>query len=420
MERIIIQGKKRLAGSVDINGAKNASVAILASALSSRASCVVENLPYIEDVLCVVDGLKSLGAKCQFLSRHTLMIDSSNITDYMAIHESLKKIRASYYFVGALLGRFKKAEVILPGGCNFGSRPIDLHQKGFEALGAKVSIEHGLFKAHADKLTGAHIYLDTASVGATINIMLAAVYAEGVTIIENAAKEPHVVDTAGFLNSMGARIRGAGTYIIRVTGVKALRGSTYAIIPDQIEAGTYMIASAITGGDITVRNIIPQHMDSLSAKLKEMRCEVIEGDDYIRIVGSGKLSGTNIKTTPYPGFPTDLQPQMTALLCVADNSSMLTEGIWENRFQYVDELRRFGANISVKGRTAFIEGNIALTGAEVSATDLRAGVALVIAGLAAEGVTTINDVKYIDRGYENIESKLGALGADIKRVTVKS
>jgi UDP-N-acetylglucosamine 1-carboxyvinyltransferase len=416
MERIVINGRRRLAGDVAISGAKNAAVAILAATLAADGgTCLVENLPYIEDVRCVVDGLESLGARCGFENKHTLRLDCSTVANCAATHESLKRIRASYYFVGALLGRFKKAEVILPGGCNFGSRPIDLHQKGFEALGAKVVIEHGLFKAWADKLTGARIYLDVASVGATINIMLAAAHAEGVTVIENAAKEPHVVDTAGFLNSMGAKIKGAGTEIIRVTGVKALGGSNYAIIPDQIEAGTYLIASAITGGDVTVRNIIPKHMESLSAKLQEMHCQVEEGDDFLRVAAPAKLLATNIKTTPYPGFPTDLQPQMTALLCAAEGVSILTEGVWENRFQYVDELRRFGAKITLEGRTATIEGSVPLTGAPVSATDLRAGVALVIAGLAAKGTTVITGSRYIDRGYEEIETKLRALGAEIWR-----
>ncbi len=416
MDFIVINGQKPLKGTVSVNGAKNGAVAIIPAAIAANDVCVIENLPHIEDVLTLVDAMTKLGATCTFRDKHTLVIDSRSITDYRATYESVKKIRASYYLLGVLLGRFKKAEVPLPGGCNFGTRPIDQHIKGLEALGAKVTVEYGMVKAEAEKLTGASIYLDVVSVGATINIMLAAIYAEGTTIIENAAKEPHVVDTANFLNMLGANVKGAGTDIIRITGVPKLHGCEYMIIPDQIETGTYMIAAAITKGDVTVTNIIPKHMDSLTAKLLEMHCQVIEGDDYIRIIGNDAMQSANIKTMTYPGFPTDLQPQMAALLSVANGTGIITETVWENRYQYINELKRLGANITVDGRVAIVEGKPYLTGAEVLATDLRAGAALIVAGLAAKGPTTIGNVKYIDRGYEAIEEKLSALGADIKRV----
>lgn len=417
MEYLVINGRKRLDGHVHINGAKNAAVAIIPAALSTEGICIIENLPHIEDVVNLVNTISQMGAVCEFIDSHTLKIDARNISDHRVTYEGVKKIRASYYLLGALLTRFKKAEVPLPGGCNFGSRPIDQHIKGFEALGAKVTIEHGTVKVNAEKLVGTHIYLDVVSVGSTINIMLAAVLAEGTTIIENAAKEPHIVDTANFLNMMGAKIKGAGTEVIRIKGVEKLHGCEYTIIPDQIEAGTYMIASAITGGDVTVNNLIPKHMDSLSAKLSEMGCKIYEGDDFIRVVGTENLHNVHVKTMTYPGFPTDLQPQMAALLCVAKGPGMITETVWENRFQYICELARLGCNIVVEGRVAMIEGDCNLTGSEVFATDLRAGAALVIAGLAAEGTTTIGNVKYIDRGYETIELKLAGLGADISRVT---
>ncbi len=416
MEHLVITGQKRLFGEVFISGAKNASVAIIPAAICASGVCVVDNLPHIEDVSCFIDALSKIGVKCEFLDQHTLRIDSTGLNSFYANFESVRKMRASYYLIGALLGRMKKAEVALPGGCNFGSRPIDQHIKGFEALGATVKIEHGMVKAYADRLIGAHIYLDMASVGATINIMSAAVFAEGTTIIENAAKEPHIVDTANFLNILGANIKGAGTDIIRIKGVKDLHGGEYTIIPDQIEAGTYMIASAITGGDVTVRNIIPKHMESVSAKLREINCTVIEGDDYIRVIGNSPISPANLKTMYYPGYPTDLQPQMTALLTLSKGTSIITETVFENRFQYINELKRLGCDISVDGRTAVVEGVGRLTGADVTATDLRAGAALVIAALAAEGKTTISNVKYIDRGYEDIENKLRKLGACIERV----
>jgi len=417
MEYLKITGKKKLSGEVFINGAKNAAVAIIPSAIMLNNICVLENIPNVEDVYCLADTIKSLGGTCEFRDNQTLMIDSRNINSVEATNESVARMRASYYFLGALLGRFKEAEVSLPGGCNFGTRPIDQHIKGFEALGAKILIEHGKIKATAEKLVGTNIYLDVVSVGATINVMLAAVFAEGVTVLENCAKEPHVVDTANFLNKMGANIKGAGTDVIRITGVAELTGGEYTVIPDQIEAGTYMIATAITGGSVYIKNIIPKHMDSLSAKLSEMNCEIVEGDDYIYVNSDNlKLNSVNIKTMAYPGFPTDLQPQMTSLLCKCEGTSLLTETVWDNRFQYINELKRLGGNITVEGRIAVIEGPSKFTGAEVFATDLRAGAALIIAALNSEGTTVIGNVQYIDRGYADIESKLRTLGADIERI----
>ncbi|MDR2940726.1 MAG: UDP-N-acetylglucosamine 1-carboxyvinyltransferase [Clostridiales bacterium] len=417
MEYIVLKGQNRLAGEVNINGAKNAAVAIIPAALLVNDICVIDNLPNVEDIYCLIDMLTRLGAKCEFRDRHCLVIDSRGLTFQPATYESVMKIRASYYLLGMMLGRFKKAEVALPGGCNFGTRPIDQHIKGFEALGAKVTIEHGMVKAVADELVGTNIYMDVVSVGATINIMLAAVYAKGVTVIENAAKEPHIVDTANFLNKLGAKIKGAGTDVIKVTGVEKLSGGEYTIIPDQIEAGTYMIAAAVTHGDVIVKNIIPKHMDSLSAKLQEMNCQIEEGDDYIRVTAGHNLVGVNLKTMSYPGFPTDLQPQMSALLSTCNgDTSVITETVWDNRFQYVNELKRLGCNITVEGRVAVIEGASCLTGAEVKATDLRAGAALIIAGLASSGETKISNVKYIDRGYEDVENKLKSLGANIRRI----
>lgn len=416
LEELIVNGGKRLEGEVFVSGAKNAAVAMIPAAILANDVCVIENLPYIDDVISLADTLNEMGVKCDFLDPHTLRIDSRNLNNFCATYEAVKKIRASYYLLGALLGRYKQAEVAFPGGCNFGTRPIDQHIKGFTALGAEVVVEHGMIKARADKLVGTQIYLDVVSVGATINIMLAAVLAEGTTTIENAAKEPHVVDTANFLNSMGANIKGAGTDVIRIVGVKKLSGTNYMIIPDQIEAGTYMIAGAITRGDVTVHNLIPKHMESVSAKLLEMGVELEEGDDYIRVKAKDRLKAVNIKTLPYPGFPTDLQPQMSALLSIAEGTSIITESVWENRFQYIDELKRLGADIKVEGRVAIIKGVKKLSGAQVSATDLRAGAGLVLAALAAEGKTTINNLQYIDRGYEAIEKKLNAMGAEIIRV----
>ena len=360
-------------------------------------------------------AMEDLGAVVNVEDKHTLKIDGSTIYDYKAINEYVGNIRASYYLIGALLGRFKKAEVAMPGGCNFGVRPIDQHIKGFEALGATVKVENGMIKAYADKLVGNKIYLDVVSVGATINVMLAAVLAEGTTIIENAAKEPHVVDVANYLNMMGANVIGAGTDVIRIKGVEKLTGGKYSTIPDQIEAGTYMIAAAITAGDVCVRNIIPEHMYSVSLKMMEMGITIEEGDDYIRVIAPEKLKCANVKTLPHPGFPTDLQPQMATLLSVAEGTSTMIESVWDNRFQFVDELKKTGAKIKVEGRMAVIEGVKELSGAKVAATDLRAGAALVLAALRAKGETVIGNVKYIDRGYESIEEKLTALGAEIER-----
>ena len=419
MSELYIRGGKRLVGDVTINGAKNAAVAILPAALLVDGISEIDNLPYIDDVMKLKRTMEDLGAVVSVEDQHTLKIDGATIYDYRAINEYVGNTRASYYLIGALLGRFKKAEVTMPGGCNFGVRPIDQHIKGFEALGATVKVENGMIKAYAERLVGTKIYLDVVSVGATINVMLAAVLAEGTTIIENAAKEPHVVDVANYLNMMGANVKGAGTDVIRIKGVERLTGGKYSTIPDQIEAGTYMIAAAITGGDVYVRNVIPEHMYSVSLKMMEMGVMIEEGDDYIRVTAPNSLKCANVKTLPHPGFPTDLQPQMATLLSVANGTSTLIESVWDNRFQYVEELKKTGAKIRVEGRMAIIEGVEKLTGAKVSATDLRAGAALVLAALRAEGETVIKNVKYIDRGYEAIEEKLSALGADIERREAK-
>lgn len=415
MSKLCIRGGKRLTGDVVISGAKNAAVAILPAALLVDGTCEIENLPYIKDVLLLTDAMKSLGAVTSFEDKHTVKVDATTVYSYCATDECIGKMRASYYLIGVLLGRFGKAKVSMPGGCNFGERPIDQHIKGFEALGATVTIEGDTIYAVAEKLKGTHIYLDVVSVGATINIMLAAVLAEGTTTIENAAKEPHIVDVANFLNMMGASIKGAGTDVIRVKGVEKLQGGKYSIIPDQIEAGTYMMAAAITGGDVCVRNIIPEHMESVSLKMREMGIEIEEGDDFIRVAAKKDLMATNVKTLPHPGFPTDLQPQMTVLLSTAMGRSSMLESVFENRFQYIEQLNNMGTNITVCGNKAEIEGVSKLHAAEVIATDLRAGAALILAGLKAEGTTYINDVKYIDRGYECVEEKMRALGADIFR-----
>jgi UDP-N-acetylglucosamine 1-carboxyvinyltransferase len=418
MNKFVIKGRNRLKGEVAVSGAKNAAVAVLPAALLVEGCCTVENIPNISDVQLLIDIITHLGAKVKYKGENDLIIDSTEINSYSASYNMVKSMRASYYLLGALLGRFKRAEVASPGGCNFGFRPIDQHIKGFEALGATVEIKHGLVKAYADKLVGAQIYLDIVSVGATINLMLAAVRAEGITTIENVAKEPHVVDVANFLNMMGANIKGAGTDVIKIKGVEKLEGNAaYSIIPDQIEAGTLMIAAAATGGDVVVKNIIPKHMESLSAKLIEMNIGVEEGEDWIRVTGSDSIQKANIKTFPYPGFPTDLHPPAAILLCMADGTSTITEGVWDSRYQYVDELKRMGAQIKVDGRVAVVEGPCRLSGAPVKATDLRAGAAVVIAGLAAEGKTEVHNIKYIDRGYEKFEEKLKSLGADIKRVS---
>jgi len=414
-EKLIIEGGNPLFGEVPINGAKNAAVAVIPAALMVEGESIIENLPLIEDVFAMDDILLRLGAKIEY-DNHSLKIDASNLQSYIAPYESVRKIRASYYLIGALLTRFGKAEVAMPGGCNFGARPIDQHIKGFRALGADVKIENGMIKAYAEELVGTKIYLDVVSVGATINLMLAAVKAKGTTIIENAAKEPHVVDVANFLNAMGAKIKGAGTDVIRIEGVKELHPTRYAIIPDQIEAGTYMIAACATKGHVRVKSIIPKHLESLTAKLLEMGAEVNVYEDSIEVRCKERLRASSIKTMPYPGFPTDLQPQMTVLLSLCSGTSVVTEGVWENRYQYVDELKKMGANIKVEGRVAIVEGVESLQGAEVSAVDLRAGAALIVAGLAAKGRTVIYNTKNVDRGYENIDYKLKLLGARVSRV----
>lgn len=420
MEQLIINGGKRLEGTVSVSGAKNAALAIIAASILSKDICTIENVPCVNDISVLLDAIAELGVKVYHIDEHTIKIDARKIDTIRVNYEHINKIRASYYLLGALLGRCNQAEVALPGGCNIGNRPIDQHIKGFEALGASVSIEHGMIIAKAEALVGNNIYLDVVSVGATVNIMLAAVFAQGLTVIENAAKEPHIVDVANFLNSMGADVKGSGTDTIKIHGVKKLHGATYMMIPDQIEAGTYMVAAAITGGDVTVTNLIPKHMEAISAKLKEMGVGIEELDEGIRVFVKDTLKNIHVKTLPYPGFPTDMQPQITALLATTKGTSLMTEGVWENRFQYTDELNRMGANIKVEGSTAIITGVQTLTGAEVTSTDLRAGAALVLAGLAAEGQTVINHVDFIDRGYEHIEVKLRQLGANIIRVPSES
>ena len=416
MAQYIMNGGSPLVGEVAIGGAKNAALGILAAAIMTDEDVYIENLPDVKDINVMLEAIKAIGASVERLDRHSVRINASSVKDVLVDDEFIRKIRASYYFIGALLGKYKSAEVALPGGCNIGSRPIDLHLKGFKALGAEIDIESGRVKAHAIDLVAADIYLDTVSVGATINIMMAASLAEGRTVIENAAKEPHIVDVANFLNSMGADIKGAGTDVIRINGVKSLHGSRYSIIPDQIEAGTFMCAAAITKGDLPVKNIIPKHMEAISAKLMEMGCEVVEFDDAIRVIAKNNQKATNIKTLPYPGFPTDMQPQITTALALATGSSLVVESIFENRFKYVDELARMGTNIKVEGNTAMVIGVAKLRGAMLKAPDLRAGAALVLAGLAAEGQTTVDDIKYIKRGYEDFEGKLVSLGADIREV----
>lgn len=419
MDRLVIKGKNKLSGNVVISGAKNAAVAVIPAAIMASDVCLIDNLPYIEDVKCLYTTLNKMGVECEYNDKHTLKIDSSANFSTTVTFDEVRKMRASYYLIGALLARFKKAEVALPGGCNFGTRPIDLHLKGFRALGAEVEVKGEVVCVSAVKLKGTNIYMDTVSVGTTINIMLAATMAEGITTIENAAKEPHIVDVANFLNMMGANIKGAGTDVIKITGVDHLHGAEYTIIPDQIEAGTYMIAAAITNGCVKVSNIIPKHMDSLSAKLIEIGIGIEEGDDCIVVdARDRKFKATSVRTMAYPGFPTDLQPQIAALLSVCEGTSMITENVWEKRYQYIDELKRLGAKITVEGRVAIIEGVKELTGAEVEATDLRAGAAMIIAALNARGETVIGEVKYIDRGYEEVEKKFSAIGADIKRVSV--
>lgn len=416
MNRYIMKGGNPLVGDITISGAKNAALGILAAAIMTDEDVVIENLPDVRDINVMLEAIQQIGARVHRIDRHTAKINASTVKEVSVDDEFIRKIRASYYFIGALLGKYKSATVPLPGGCNIGSRPIDQHLKGFRALGASIEIENGAVVAHAIDLVGSHIYLDVVSVGATINIMMAAVLAEGQTILENAAKEPHVVDVANFLNSMGANIKGAGTDIIRIRGVRALHGTEYSIIPDQIEAGTFMCGAAITRGDITVKNVIPKHLEAISAKLIEIGCEVIEGDDEVRVVGRPKQRSTNIKTLPYPGFPTDMQPQMAVTLALADGTSIITESIFENRFKYVDELARMGGMIKVEGNVAVIDGVKGFTGAQVESPDLRAGAALVLAGLAADGYTIVDEIGYILRGYENFDGKLQSLGAVIEVV----
>ncbi|MCM1056876.1 MAG: UDP-N-acetylglucosamine 1-carboxyvinyltransferase [Firmicutes bacterium] len=416
MEQYAIKGGNPLVGDVEIGGAKNAALPILAASAMTGESVYIENIPDVRDVNVLLEAMENIGVVVKRIDRHKVLLNAGNVSSLVIEDEALKKIRASYYLVGALLGKYKHAEVVLPGGCDIGSRAIDQHIKGFRALGATVTIEHGLIKAKADKLTGSHIYMDVSSVGATINVMMAAVMAEGVTIIENAAREPHVVDLANFLSSMGANIKGAGTDVIRIKGVPRLHGSEYTVIPDQIEAGTFMFAAAVTKGDVTVKNIIPKHLESITAKLLEIGCEVEEIEDCIRVVASKPLRHTQVKTLPYPGFPTDMQPQITVALALSRGTSIVTESIFENRFKYVDELTRMGASIKVEGNTAIIDGVAKYTGASISAPDLRAGAALVTAALAAEGVTIVDDIRYIQRGYEDFHLKLQALGAQIELV----
>ena len=416
MEQYIMKGGLPLVGEVEIGGAKNAALAIIAAAIMTDETVIIENLPDVRDINVLLEAMQEIGASVIRVDRHTARINGGKIGAHSVDYEFIKKIRASYYLLGALLGKYKEASVPLPGGCNIGSRPIDQHIKGFEALGAVVKIEGGFINAKAEHLHGAHIYLDMESVGATINIMMAASMADGNTVIENVAKEPHVVDVANFLNSMGANIKGAGTDVIKIKGVKKLHRTEYSIIPDQIEAGTFMFAAAATGGDVFVKNIIPKHMEGASAKLIEMGCLIEEYDDAIRVIGRKPIKPTRVKTAPYPGFPTDMQPQIAAALALANGTSMVTESIFENRFKYVDELARMGANIKVEGNRAVVMGVEKLTGARVSAPDLRAGAALVIAGLAAEGITIIDDIHYVQRGYERFEEKMQGLGAKMERV----
>ena len=416
MEKYIIKGGNPLVGEVEIGGAKNAALAILAASAMTDETVSIDNMPDVRDTNVLLQAMESIGVIVDRVGRHAVKINASQVRNHTIENEYIKKIRASYYLIGALLGKYRHAQVVLPGGCDIGLRPIDQHIKGFTALGANVTIEHGIINAYADKLIGSHIYLDVVSVGATINIMMAAVMAEGQTIIENAAKEPHVVDLANFLNSMGANVKGAGTDVIRIKGVEKLHGSEYTIIPDQIEAGTVMVAAAATHGDVTVKNVIPKHLESISAKLVEMGCQIQESDDAVRVVASRRLTATHVKTLPYPGFPTDMQPQITVALGLASGISIVTESIFENRFRYVDSMIRMGANIKVEGSSAIIDGVEKYSGAEISAPDLRAGAALVIAGLIADGFTSVDDIKYIERGYEDFHIKLSALGAQIDRI----
>ena len=414
MEQYIIKGGNPLVGEVEIGGAKNAALAILAAAIMTDETVQIDNLPDVNDVNVMLEAIEGIGAMVQRIDRHTVKINGSTIGDFNIEYDYIKKIRASYYLLGALLGKYKRAEVALPGGCNIGSRPIDQHLKGFRALGADVDIEHGKIVAEAEKLRGTHLYFDVVTVGATINVMMAAAMSEGLTIMENVAKEPHVVDV---LNSMGANIRGAGTDVIKIRGVRSLHKTEYSIIPDQIEAGTFMFAAAATKGDVTVLNVIPKHLDATISKLVDIGCEVEEFDDAVRVVAKKRLRCTQVKTLPYPGYPTDMQPQIGVTLALAKGTSTITESIFENRFKYLGELARMGAQVKVEGNSATIEGVERFSAARVSAPDLRAGAALCIAGLAAEGITIVDDIVYIQRGYERFEEKLRGLGAMIERVS---
>ena len=416
MEKYVILGGARLEGEVDISGAKNSAVALIVASVMVKGVCKIENVPLVSDTYVLCDIINQLGGKAELSDKGVATIDCTNLDNFEASFEAVGKIRASSYFMGALLGRFHHARVALPGGCDFGVRPIDLHLKGFSRLGASHSIENGVVDIQAENLAGASVYMDTVSVGATINIMLAGALSEGTTIIENAAKEPHIVDVANFLNSMGANIKGAGTDVIKIKGVESLHGGTYSVIPDQIEAGTFMVAAAITKGNVLIKNVIPKHLDSISAKLMEIGVTVEEYDDSVRVIGTDRVTRANVKTMPHPGFPTDMQPQITVTLGLSSGISIVTESIFDNRFKYVDELARMGADIKVEGNTAIISGVGKYTGASVSAPDLRAGAALVLAGLAADGITVIDDIKYIERGYEDFPQKMRNLGAHMEKV----
>ncbi|MDO4608282.1 MAG: UDP-N-acetylglucosamine 1-carboxyvinyltransferase [Clostridia bacterium] len=418
MEKFVINGGKPLVGSVHISGAKNAAVAILPAVLLADGPCVIENLPEISDVSTLLRAIKQLGADVRAVNKSTVEINPIPANTFVIDKKMAEGMRASSYFLGALLGRHNRARVAPPGGCDFGVRPIDQHIKGFEALGAKVIIENGMVDARASVLRGCSVYLDVVSVGATINIMLAAAKARGLTVIENAAREPHIVDLANFLNSMGANIMGAGTSVIKIRGVEHLHGTNYSIIPDQIEAGTYMVAAAATGGDVLIENVIPKHLESIIAKLEEAGAEITEYDEAVRVKMTGRPKCCNVKTMPHPGFPTDMQPQFATLLAVADGTSIVTEGVWDNRFRYMEKLISMGAKVRVDGKTAVITGVEKLTSAPVAAVDLRAGAAMIIAGLMAEGTTEVESIIYIDRGYENVAEKFQKLGADIKRVPI--
>ncbi len=418
LDKFIVKGGRRLSGEVTISGAKNAAVAILPAVILSDEPCIVENVPTISDVNICLRILTEMGAEVSSIGKDAYRIDPTKIDKFCVPYETARKMRASYYFLGALLGKFNKARVSMPGGCPLGDRPIDQHLKAFSALGADYTLSQGMIDLKADKLSGSQIFLDVVSVGATMNAMLAAVKAEGLTVIENAAREPHIVDLANFLNSMGANIMGAGTDVIKIRGVQRLHGTNYAVIPDQIEAGTFMIAAAATKGDVIVKNVIPKHLESITKKLEKIGVNIEQFDDSIRVWVDGPLVKTNVKTTPHPGFPTDMQPQIATLLTLAEGTSIVTEGVWEQRFRYVDELRRMGADITVNGKVALIEGTGNLMGAPVKACDLRAGAALIIAGLAASGITEIEDIFHIERGYDCMECKLRELGADIEKISI--